>query len=70
VGSIPTASTATAPSVPIAWVKLNKGPPAWGIRASKFTSATGATGINFERKFVTPGTYDFFWTHSTRTACR
>jgi plastocyanin len=38
-------------------VTLIKGPK--GVSARKFTSATGSTGIRFEREFLTPGTYHF-----------
>jgi len=38
-------------------VTLIKGPR--GVSARKFTSATGSTGIHFEREFLTPGTYHF-----------
>lgn len=38
-------------------VTLIKGPR--GVRVTKFTSATGTSGIKFERTFLTPGTYRF-----------
>ena len=51
---IPLPSRIVFPSVPIAWVKLNKGPPAWGVRASKFTSATGGSGSYARRSCCRP----------------
>jgi plastocyanin len=38
-------------------VTLIKGPK--GVRHSKFTSVTGATGMHFKRTFTTAGTYHF-----------
>jgi plastocyanin len=38
-------------------VTLIKGPK--GVSKKSFTSATGAIGIKFERKFLKPGTYHF-----------
>lgn len=38
-------------------VTLTAGPR--GIKKSRFTSATGARGIKFDRAFTTPGTYHF-----------
>jgi plastocyanin len=41
-------------------VTLSKGPK--GIKTSKWTSATGTSGINFNRTFTKPGTYHFYCT--------
>jgi plastocyanin len=38
-------------------VTLIQGPK--GVEPRKFTSATGWSGIRFERQFLTPGTYHF-----------
>jgi plastocyanin len=38
-------------------VTLSKGPK--GVKPAKFASATGTSGIKFERTFMTPGTYQF-----------
>jgi plastocyanin len=38
-------------------VTLIQGPKA--VKPGKFTSATGSSGIRFQRQFLTPGTYHF-----------
>jgi plastocyanin len=38
-------------------VTLIQGPK--GVNPRKFTSATGSSGVRFERQFLTPGTYHF-----------